>query len=131
METEVKRQGVIIPNGVLLEAHELSTVVLFTKLGYDVELIPRSNTEGVHRSDMIMNGLEWEIKAPKGEGKSLIKNTVQKALRQSANIVIDLRRVKRRQEKCIIELKREFALSRSVKRMVIIKKSGEMIDLNK
>ena len=37
---------------------------------------------------MIMNGLEWEIKAPNGEGKSLIKNTVQKALRQSANIVI-------------------------------------------
>ena len=101
-------KGTITPNGVVLEAYELATVVFFTELGYDVELVPRSNTEGVHKPDILMDGLEWEIKAPKGEGKSLIKNTLQKAARQSANVIIDLRRAKRYQDKCIAEINREF-----------------------
>lgn len=33
-----KSKGKIIPNGVVLEAHELATVVFFTELGHDVEL---------------------------------------------------------------------------------------------
>ena len=78
-----------------------------------------------------MLGLEWEIKSPKGEGKSLIKNTLQKALRQSRNIIIDLRRTKRHQEKCIVELEREFNYSKSIKRLKIITKNGRLIDLRK
>ena len=70
-----EHKGIITPNGVILEAHETATVIFFTELGYDIELIPRSQVEGIHRPDIVMNGLEWEIKAPKGEGKWLIKNT--------------------------------------------------------
>lgn len=124
-------KGTIIPNGVVLEAHELATVVFFTELGYDVELIPRSTTEGVHKPDIRMDGLEWEIKAPKGEGKSLIKNTLQKAAKQSGNVIIDLRRTKRYQDKCITEINREFKLSASLKRVKIITKSGKLIDITK
>ena len=124
-------KGTIVPNGVVLEAHELATVVFFTELGYDIELIPRSNTEGIHKPDIRMDGLEWEIKAPKGEGKSLIKNTLQKAARQSGNVIIDLRRTKRYQDKCIAEINREFKLSSSLKRVKIITKSGKLIDITK
>jgi hypothetical protein len=34
------KKGKIIPNGVSLERHESETVVFFTELGYEVELIP-------------------------------------------------------------------------------------------
>jgi len=99
--TRKKRKGRITPNGVILQNHEFATVVFFTDHGYDVELIPKSNIEGIHRPDVIINGLEWEMKAPKGEGKWLIPNTMKKAQQQSENIIIDLRRVKLPQAKCI------------------------------
>lgn len=41
-----KRKGKIIPNGVVLETHEMATVVLLTEMGIDVELVPRSKVAG-------------------------------------------------------------------------------------
>ena len=124
-------KGKITPNGVILESHELATVVFFTELGHDVELIPRSNIEGLHLPDIIMDVFKWEIKAPKGEGKWVIKNTVQKAKHQSENIIIDLRRIKLPQEKCISELNNHFKLAKRIKRMIIITKGGKMLELTK
>ena len=125
------KQGVITPNGVELKEHELSTIVYLTSLGHDIELIPKSNQLGVRTPDILMDGLSWEIKSPKGEGKSLMKNTIQKAVRQSENVVIDLRRTKRYQDKCLSELEREFNFSTGIKRLKIITKSKKIIDFVK
>ena len=122
------KRGKIIPNGVVLKEHELSTVVLLTCLGFDVELIPKSNIKGVHTPDVRINGILWEIKSPKGEGKSLMKNTIQKACKQSSNVIVDLRRTKRHQEKCLNELQREFAHSKTLKRLTLITKKRNIID---
>lgn len=122
------KRGKIIPNGVVLKEHELSTVVLLTSLGFNVELIPKSNMKGVHTPDVRINEILWEIKSPKGEGKSLIKNTIQKACRQSCNVIVDLRRTKRHQEKCLNELQREFTHSKTLKRLKIITKNRCVID---
>ena len=122
------KHGKIIPNGVVLKEHELSTVVLLTSLGFDVELIPRSNIKGVHTPDIMINGISWEIKSPKGEGKSLMKNTIQKACKQSCNVIVDMKRTKRHQGKCLHELQREFTHSKTLKRIKIITKSREIID---
>lgn len=127
----MSERGSIIPNGVVLKEHEMATVVLLTELGCNVELIPKSNLQGVRTPDVRIEGLLWEIKSPKGEGESLMKNTVQKACRQSCNVIVDLRRVKRYQEKCLSELNREFEYSRSLKRLKIITKNGSIIDLVK
>lgn len=61
------------------------------------------------------------MKAPKGQGKWLIKNTVQKALHQSVNVIIDLRRIKIPQEKCVVELERQFKYSKRIKNMLVKK----------
>ncbi len=129
--TSSEHKGIITPNGVVLQPHELATIIFFTELGFDIELIPKSQIKGSHKPNIVMQGLEWEIKSPKGEGKSLIKNTLQKALLQSRYIIIDLRRTKRHQDKCLIELKREFTLSKSIKRLMIITKKGKLIDLSR
>ena len=129
--TTPERKGIITPNGVILEAHETATVIFFTELGYDIELIPRSQIEGVHRPDIIMDGLEWELKAPKGEGKWVIINTIQRAIKQSANIIIDLRRTKRNQDKCIADIRKEFVRSKTIKRILVITKPGNLIDLHR
>ena len=100
-------------------------------MGIDVELIPKSERKGVHAPDVIMNEVKWEIKSPKGEGKYLMQNTVQKAVKQSKNVVVDLRRAKRSQERCLKELKKEFDNSRSLRRLKIITKSRRILDFEK
>lgn len=124
-------KGKIIPNGVELKSHEDRTVVFLTELGQNVELIPKSNRQGFHTPDIRIGKLLWEIKSPKGEGKSLMKNTLQKAALQSENVIVDLRRTKRHQQKCVSELKREFVISKKLKRLKIITKSNKTLDFEK
>lgn len=125
------KKGKIIPNGVVLKTHENATVVFLTEQGYNIELIPKNNTPGVHSPDIIMDGLKWEMKAPKGEGKYLINNTIQKAIKQSTNIIIDLRRTKRHQTKCLREVENEFQKSKSINRLIVITKKSKRLDFKK
>lgn len=125
------KTGKIKPNGVILQPHELKTVVFLTELGHNIELIPKSNIYGIHTPDIKMSSISWEIKCPKGEGKYLIQNTLHKAAHQSENIILDLRRIKIHQTKCLREIEKQFTLSRRLKRIKIITKSRKIIDLNK
>ena len=127
----MKKKGKITPNGVVLKTHENATAVFLTEQGFDVELIPASNIEGVHTPDIKMDGLKWEMKAPLGEGNQLIENTIQRALRQSQNIIIDLRHTKRHQTKCLRELEKQFLNKKGIKRLKVITKSGKTLDFEK
>ena len=127
----MKKKGKITPNGVVLKTHENATAVFLTEQGFDVELIPASNIEGVHTPDIKMDGLKWEMKAPLGEGNQLMENTIQRALRQSKNIIIDLRHTKRHQTKCLRELEKQFLNKKGIKRLKVITKSGKTLDFEK
>lgn len=127
----MKRKGKIVPNGVILEKHEMATVVFLTELGIDVELIPRSMVAGVRTADIRITGREWEMKAPRGEGNALMKNTLQKAARQSELVIVDLRRTKRHTNRCLAELRREFIASKRLRQLKIITKQGRVIDFMK
>ena len=125
------QKGKIIPNGVYLEKHEYDTILFLTELGFDIELVPKSNIMGVHSPDIKINQDLWEIKSPKGEGKSLMKNTLQRGARQSQNIIVDLKRAKRFQDKCLVELEKEFYISKHLKKMKVITKSRKILDFIK
>ncbi len=125
------KRGKIIPNGVSIQKHEYDTVLFLTELGYDVELVPKSNKPGEHTPDIRLGSTFWEMKAPKGEGKWLIKKTMQRASHQAENIIIDLRRIKLHQNRCLSEIKRHFVLSKRIKRVKIITKVAKIIDLEK
>ena len=127
----MKNKGKITPNGVVLKTHENATAVFLTEQGFDVELIPTSNIEGVHTPDIKMDGLKWEMKAPLGEGNQLMENTIQRALKQSQNIIVDLRYTKRHQTKCLRELEKQFLNKKGIKRLKVITKSGKTLDFEK
>jgi hypothetical protein len=125
-------KGRITFNDVILEKHELRTVVFLSeKCGYNIELLPPSQRKGDKTPDMIMNGLKWEMKAPRGKGRWLIENTLQKSVKQSPNVIIDLTRIKIKQERCLPEIEKQFARSRGLKQLVVITKSRRIIDLKK
>lgn len=124
-----KKQGKIIANGVVLEKHENATVVLLTSKGFDVELIPPVLERKT--ADIKIGRLCWEIKRPTANSKYTIPHAFKSALKQSPNIIFDLRDRKLHQEQALNRLKREFKLSKSVKRLKVILKSQEIIDLTK
>lgn len=107
-KTRPEKQGKLIANNIILEKHEIATIVFLLGLGYDIELIPKSNKQGEHTADLRMLSLTWEMKSPKGAGKYLIQNTLHRAARQSENVIIDLRRIKIYQTKCPQELEKAF-----------------------
>ena len=71
------------------------------------------------------------MKAPLGEGNQLMENTIQRAMKQSQNIIVDLRHTKRHQTKCLRELEKQFLSKKGIKRLKVITKSGKTLDFEK
>lgn len=123
------KRGKIIPNGVSLEKHENETVVYFTNLGFDIELIPPDKGKGKKRPDFVMDGIEWEMKSPESSGARTIEHAVRGALRQSENIIIDLRRSKLDEERALAQIRFHTNKRTNIKRLVVITKKGKRLDL--
>lgn len=123
--------GKIIPNGVSLEKHENDTVVFFTELGKAIELIRPSNMPHLRHADLIMDGIEWEMKSPETASKIVVERSMHKALKQSCNVIIDLRRAKGKEKVAIEHLLKCFASSKRIRRLYIITKKQELLDYRK
>lgn len=113
------------------EKHELATAKYFANMGKKVVFICPSSIPEVYRPDILIDGVEWEIKAPIGNGAKTIKRNMHKAVKQSKNIIFDLRRIGLSEKRCLTQLEEEFNRRPFVKRMLIIKHSGELIEFSK
>lgn len=125
------KQGKITPNGVVLHTHENATVVFLTQQGFDIELLPPIQRKGARTPDIKMSGVEWEMKSPRSNGKYTIEHSFRSALKQSPNIIFDIRNSKIPGKKCIAEIERRFNDFRKVNRVMIITKQHKIIDFSK
>lgn len=125
------KQGRITPNGVILQPHETATVVFLTQQGLDVELIPPQRRKGAHTPDIRMLGSEWEMKCPTGRSPHTIKRAFKTALKQSPNMIFDLRKSKVPEAATLAKLGKEFTEVRKAKRLLIITKGGRLLDKKK
>lgn len=123
----MKKTGKIIPNGVSLEKHEYDTVLFLTTLGYDIELIPPSHIPNIRTPDFKMNGSKWEMKSPKGKSRSTLEHAFKVAVRQSPNVLFDLRRVQIPEEKAIDILSKLVKSSREIKKLLVVTKSDKLL----
>ena len=78
-----------------------------------------------------MDGIEWEIKCPIGKSKRTIENNMRKAITQSSFIIFDLRFIKLSEKQCISRLEEQFYSRTKLRKLLIIKKNGELIELKK
>ncbi len=124
-----QKQGKIIANGVVLEKHEIATVVFLASKGFNIELIPPVLEKKT--PDIKMGRLSWEIKRPTANSKYTIQHAFKSALKQSPNIIFDLRSSKLHQRQAFNRLKHEFDLSKGVKRLKVILKSKRIVDFTK
>ena len=126
------KYGSLITNNCIIKTHEWSTINFLLSKGFDVELIPKSLVEGVHSPDILLNhDHSWEIKAPKGSSKNTMSNNFIRAKKQSKNIIIDLARYGEPDAVGIREAKSQFRQRKRFKRLKIITKKKEIIDIEK
>ncbi len=123
--------GKITPNGVSLEKHENDTVVFFTNLGYNIELIPPSNTPKAKTPDFMMDGKAWEMKSPQGKSRVTVEHAFKRAAKQSENIIIDLRRTKIPTDQAKTALEKLFGSSRRVRNLKVITREQQLLDFKK
>lgn len=128
---EDMEKGILKQNGVHLEDHEYETVKLFLDLGYDIELIPPSKIKGLQMPDLMLQGIPWEMKSPKGSGKNTIKHTLQNAGHQSSNIIVDLRRCKLPEPIAQRDLNYYFKISKRIRRMKVVINEEKIVDYSK
>lgn len=109
------------------EKSEFSVAKYFADMGKDIVFIPPSAIPGQHRPDILMDGVEWEIKCPEGNSKRTIENNMRKALLQSRNVIFDLRHIKLPEKDSIQQLEHQYSIRSQLRKMYIIKKDGELL----
>ena len=109
------------------EKSEFETAKYLAEKGKNIVFIRPSSIPNQHRPDILMDGLEWEIKCPKGKSRRTIENNMRKAIMQSHNIIFDLRHTKLSESKSIAKLEHEFKINTRLKKIYIIKKDWTLL----
>lgn len=119
--------------GAIPDVHELITADFLAGLGYDLIFIAPKRIPGERTPDIAMDGGLWEMKSPKGRGSRVIEDNLRNALRQSSNVVLDLRRMDGRipTAKLLNEVERQFSLARSLKRIIVITRQNTHVDFKR
>lgn len=119
------------PEGVLVQPHELDTAKRLTSAGHDVEFRMVTNANGVKNPDILLDGEIWEMKSPTGAGKNTIDNNLRLASQQSPRVVLDLGRTPLTDEAAVLEVRRVFALRTRLESVIVIRKDGRQIRLDR
>jgi hypothetical protein len=125
-----KAGKIIIPNNLYPEKHELATANVFTKLGKDVEFISPNRAKGSKTPDIRIDNKLWEMKCPQGSSKNTIYNALKRGVKQSKNIIIDLRVTKIPDEHAKKYVQNSKSKVKSLKVVILITKSGKIIELD-
>jgi len=85
-------------------------------------------------ADILMLGMEWELKCPTGASKATIGNQFRRASKQAKNIILDTRRTpldyEAIEKKVLFEMKERPSM-RKINRITIIDKFEKIIEIKK
>ena len=121
----IKKMGkIIIPKNTLVQRHELQVAQILVKTGDDVIFL---QPNWMPTPDILFQGVTWEIKSPLGSSRRTIENNLRLALRQSDNVILDLRRIKVPERKCMAEIYNRASKLVILRRLLVIDKSRQII----
>lgn len=107
------------------QPHEISAAeILVEYFQKNVHFLPENV---LNTADVRIGNVEWEIKSPLGNGKYTIQHQLQRALKQSQNIVFDARRTKIPLSKISRELKKQCQQTKSIRRLLLITKTKKVL----
>ncbi len=85
---------IIIPDGVDVWPHELESAKVLIRYGYTVEFLKAIDQKGKQTADCLIDGITWEMKAPKASSIKAAERNLKRGKWQSCRIVFDSRRTK-------------------------------------
>ena len=123
-----QRGKVIIPGGVRPWAHELRVAGILALAGHSVEFLPA--TGNLKTADILLDGVEYEMKSPLTDNPKKIIRNVKRALQQSPNVILDSSRIKGMRDDAIRRLLTNRARDqKTLKNLLFITKRGQIIDI--
>lgn len=128
MTKPIKAQ-IIIPAGLTPWPHELRVANILAMAGHVVEFLPPAK---IKRADILLDGIEYEIKSPLTDKANTLEHMLKRALRQSPNLIIDSSRTNGK--KIRDDQIRKFLISKArqhkqIKRMLFITRNKQIIDI--
>lgn len=91
-QPDTKSYGVVgVHPTALPQDHELAAAKRIAA-GFDVFFRERVEADGVANPDLLIEGLIWELKSPRGAGRNNISAQMRRAKRQADRVIIDLAR---------------------------------------
>ena len=126
-----KKQGqIIIQSGVNVWPHELKTAQALVDAGYMVEFVRRSEELRAKSADVLIDGMLWEMKAPRSNKASAVDKNVRKALHQAKCVVFDSRRMKNVPDSTVErELRKGAEILHSMKHLIFVNRKAQVIDI--
>ena len=110
-----------------LRFHEINAILLL--LDYFDTDITCINPGTGKTPDLKINGIEWELKSPQGNGIKTIENILKKATKQSKNIILDFSRIKMNGNQALSRTKYYLHSNKhGIKKLIIITKNHKVID---
>lgn len=124
----IYRGKVVVPANANPWPHELRVTKILALAGYAVEFIPETNTK---TADILLDGIEFEIKSPKSANANSLEHILKKAVKQSCNIIIDTSRMKNvRDDNTRRFLINQVGIRRQINNLIMITKQGQIIDIS-
>lgn len=125
-----KRGKIIIAPDLNVWPHEYETAKALAMAGMTVEFIRRSEEYRTTSADVVIDGKEWEIKAPKALNAKAIERNLRKASYQAVNIIFDSRRMKGASDPIIErELKNCCIKIKAIRHLIYVNRKGAVIDI--
>lgn len=118
---------IITPKGAIPKPHELSLAEILIHTGHDVYflIVGPNKTPDIHFFDKL-----WEIKSPIGNSSRTIENNLRNALKQSENVIIDLRRTEISDHNAIQYITNHIGNFHGLKNLIIITKNSEILKIS-
>ncbi|QQS26799.1 hypothetical protein IPM44_03705 [bacterium] len=122
---------ILFEDGAEPEPHEIQTALFLRKTGKKITFIAPKNRTGVKTPDIRMDSLHWEIKSPMSASARSIEHAFRSALKQSGNVIFDLRRSKASDMANLAKINRQIKLikGKKLRRVLVITKKEKLLDL--
>ena len=125
-----KEGRIVIPGGTDVWPHELATARALAAAGRTVEFLPRREGDRVRSADVLMGGVVWEMKAPESSRVASLQRVLRRAGAQSHSVIVDTARMRGVADaEAERELRRLLPLVASVRRLVLVNKRREVVDI--
>lgn len=122
------KAGVYIEPGRKPWAHELRVAEILALAGHRVEFLAEGTLPS---ADILLDGIEYEIKSPKTTSANSLEHILKRALKQSPNIIIDTSRMKNvRDDNLRKFLVAQVRSRKQIKKLLMVNKRGQIIDIS-